>query len=171
MDAHAQVAFRDYVSGRRAALLRTAYLLTGDRGQAEDLLQTALVKTYVSWDRIRDKNAVDAYVRQVMATTAVSWWRRRWRGERPSDDVPDARHDADPAVDHAERDAMWRLLGRLTAKQRAVLVLRFYEDLSEAQIARTLGMSAGSVKSHASRALAAMRMHLDLPEPTRGGHR
>ncbi|SHN47720.1 SigE family RNA polymerase sigma factor [Cryptosporangium aurantiacum] len=171
MDALAQAAFRDFVSDRTSALLRTAYLLTGDRGQAEDLLQTALVKTYVSWNHIRDKAALDSYVRRVMATTAVSWWRRRWHAERPSGDLPEPRQDDDPASDHAERDAMWRLLRRLSPKQRAVLVLRFYEDWSEAQIAEALGMSAGSVKSHASRGLAAMRAQLDVSEPTREGRR
>jgi RNA polymerase sigma-70 factor (sigma-E family) len=151
--------FHAYVTARSPALLRTAYLLTGDRGLGEDLLQTVLAKVYVGWPRIRDKGALDAYVRQAMATTQTSWWRRRWRGERPTGDLPDHARDS-VAADPAERDWMWRHLATLPARQRAVLVLRYYEDLSEGEIARVLGCSTGTVKSQASRALAGLRARI-----------
>jgi RNA polymerase sigma-70 factor (ECF subfamily) len=148
------------VTLRSAALLRTAYLLTGDRGRAEDLLQTAFTKTYLAWDRIRDQNALEAYARRVLVTTATSWWRRKWHGERPTDTLPETTAVADHAEEFGERDRMWSMISSLPAKQRAVLVLRFYEDLSEAQIAETLGLSTGTVKSHCSRALATLRQRL-----------
>ena len=152
--------FRAFVAARSPALLRTAYLLAGgDAALAEDLLQTALTKTYLSWGRIRDREAREAYVRTTLATTATSWWRRRWHGERPTESLPEtALPDGGLEVD--ERDALWRLVLRLPARQRAVLVLRFYEDLSEAETARTLGLSPGTVKSHTSRALSALRRDL-----------
>jgi RNA polymerase sigma-70 factor (sigma-E family) len=150
--------FTEFVRTRSAALLRTAYLLTGDRGHAEDLLQTVLAKVYASWGRIREPQAVEAYVRQALVTTATSWWRMRARRpERPAgDDVPDlgtaARTDE---VD--ERDRLWSALLRLPARQRAVLALRFYEDLSEAQTAAVLGCAPGTVKAHTHQALRRMR--------------
>ncbi|HEX5740623.1 MAG TPA: SigE family RNA polymerase sigma factor [Pilimelia sp.] len=151
--------FREFVNGRSAALLRSAYLLVGDRGRAEDLVQTALIKTYASWPRIRDLGALEAYVRRAMVTTATSWWRRRRLREHPvGDALPTAVADGLEAV--AERDAMWRQLAALPVKQRAVLVLRYYEGLSEAEIAEVLAVSRGTVKSHASRALAALRTRL-----------
>ena len=148
--------FTAFVAARGAAMLRTAYLLTGDHQAGEDLLQTALAKTYVAWPRIRELEAVEAYVRRTMVTTQTSWWRRRWRGETPTADLPD---DAgtDPAGEHAERDRIWRHLGRLSERQRAVVVLRFYEDLGEAETAALLGCSPGAVKSHTHRALARLR--------------
>lgn len=152
--------FRQFVAARSPALLRTAYLLAGgDAALAEDLLQTALTKAYLSWGRIRDRAAREAYVRATLATTATSWWRRRWHGERATEVLPEtALPDGGLEVD--ERDALWRLVLRLPVRQRAVLVLRFYEDLSEAETARTLGLSPGTVKSHTSRALAALRTEL-----------
>jgi RNA polymerase sigma-70 factor (sigma-E family) len=150
--------FVEFVAARQAALLRTAYLLTGDAGRAEDLVQTALTKTYLAWGRIRDPDAVEAYVRRVLATTSASWWRRRWHGERPTERLPEpaAAHTADPdaALD------LWRLVPALPPRQRAVLVLRFYEDLSEAEVADALRISPGTVKSTTSRAVAALRARL-----------
>lgn len=163
-------ALRDFIASRSAALLRTAYLLVGDREHAQDLLQTALIKTFVAWPKIRDKGAVEAYVRRTMSTTATSWWRgRRWR-EHPADDLPD-RPDLDRMEPQLERDAMWAQLKALPVRQRAVLVLRYYEGLSEAEIAETLGLSRGTVKSHASRALATLRTqlaHTDNPLEVQG---
>lgn len=152
--------FRAFVAARSPALLRTACLLVGgDWALAEDLLQAALTKTYLSWHRIEDRGAVEAYVRRTLATTATSWWRRKWHGERSTDVLPDrAGPDGSGLVD--ERDALWRHVRRLPARQRAVLVLRFYEDLSEAETARTLGVSPGTVKSSTSRALATLRAAL-----------
>jgi RNA polymerase sigma-70 factor (ECF subfamily) len=152
--------FREFVAARSPAMLRTSYLLAGgDWALAEDLLQSALTKTYLAWNRIRDRDAVDAYVRRTLATTATSWWRRRWHGERATAVLPE-RAAGDDARLVDERDALWRLVIRLPARQRAVLVLRFYEDLSEAETAHILGLSPGTVKSHTSRALATLRAEL-----------
>ncbi len=157
MDAQAREDFRSYVTGRSAALLRTAYLLTGNRADAEDLLQTALAKTYLSWDRIRDREAVDGYVRRVMVNTQTSWWRRRKVDERPTDELPDRGGGRDSTADLDLHDALWTALASLPTRQRAVVVLRYYEDLSEAETARVMGVSVGTVKSTTSRALSKLR--------------
>lgn len=161
MRAESEAEFRHFVASRSPALLRTSYLLAGgDWALAEDLLQSALIKTYLSWGRIRDPGAVEAYVRTTLATTATSWWRRRWHGERAADVLPDvAATDGTAIVD--EQDRLWRHVRTLPPRQRAVLVLRFYEDLSEAETAHVLGLSIGTVKSHTSRALATLRAALD----------
>ncbi|MGH3715038.1 MAG: SigE family RNA polymerase sigma factor [Micromonosporaceae bacterium] len=151
-------AFGEFVAGRSAALLNTAYLLVGDWQRAEDLLQTALTKSYLSLPRIRDVGALEGYVRRVMVNTAASWWRRRWRAERPTDVLPET--PVHPLDGHAEREALWRQILTLPVRQRAVLVLRYYEDLSEAETARVLDISIGTVKSTASRALATLRTRL-----------
>jgi RNA polymerase sigma-70 factor, ECF subfamily len=151
--------FRQFVTLRSAALLRTAYLLVGDWSSAEDVLQTALTKTYLAWRRLGEIEAVDAYARKVLVTTATSWWRRRWHGERPADVLPD-QGGADPANEWVDREAMWRFVGTLPARQRAVLVLRFYEDLTEVETARVLGINVGTVKSQCARALATLRSRL-----------
>jgi RNA polymerase sigma-70 factor (sigma-E family) len=161
MSAQTDAEFREFVAGRSHALLRTSYLLVGgDWALAEDLLQAALLKTYLNWARIRDKEAVEAYVRATLATTATSWWRRRWHGERATAELPET-SGPDHAAGIDDRDALWRMVRRLPPRQRAVLVLRFYEDYSEAETARTLGLSPGTVKSHTSRALASLRVALD----------
>lgn len=165
MDDPAREAFRSYVVGRSPALLRTAYLLTGNRADAEDLLQTALAKTYLAWDRIRDRDALDGYVRRVMVNTQTSFWRRR-RPEALYDEVPES-EGRDRSADSDLHDALWRALGGLAARQRAILVLRFYEDLSEAETARVLGVSAGTVKSTTSRALAKLRLDPSLRDDPR----
>ena len=160
--------FHAFVSARSSALLRTAYLLVGgDWALAEDLLQAALTKTYLAWGRIRDPHARESYVRTTMATTATSWWRRRWNGEHATATLPDAASCTDTGLQFDERDALWRLVLALPVRQRAVLVLRFYEDLSEAETARVLGLSPGTVKSHTSRALAALRAELDTTGASR----
>ena len=159
MDQSGEQRYREFVAARSVALLRTAYLLVGDRGRAEDLLQTALVKTYVAWDRIKDPSATEAYVRRVMVTTATSWWRRRWSAERPVVSLPDsAVADASGAL--ADADEMRRLLLTLTVRQRAVLVLRYYDDLSEADVAEMLGISRSAVSSYATRGLQALRQRM-----------
>jgi RNA polymerase sigma-70 factor (sigma-E family) len=156
MNQAEEARFREFVAGRSPALLRTAYLLVGDRGRAEDLVQTALIKTYLAWGRIRDPGAIEAYVHRVMATTATSWWRRRSSGERPDPAAPEiAVADASAAV--AEADRVRRYLLTLPARQRAVLVLRFFNDLSEADVAEALGLSRGAVSAYTSRGLAALR--------------
>jgi RNA polymerase sigma-70 factor (sigma-E family) len=155
VDAQGREAFQAYVVGRSPALLRTAYLLTGNRADAEDLLQTALAKTYLAWDRIREREALDGYVRRVMVTTQTSFWRRK-RPESLYDEVPE-RPGRDAHADADLHDALWSSLGRLSRKQRAAVVLRYYEDLSEAETARVLGVSVGTVKSTTSRALSLLR--------------
>lgn len=157
MNTDAETEFREFVAARSPALLRSAYLLVGgDWALAEDLLQAALIKTYLAWGRIKDPGAREAYVRTTLATTATSWWRRRWHGERATAVLPEtATRDRTDTVD--DRDALWSLVATLPARQRAVLVLRFYEDFSEAETARTLGLSIGTVKSHCARALTSLR--------------
>lgn len=153
--------YSEFVRARGTALLRTAHLLTSNPAHAEDLLQISLTKTYLAWGRLRDPGTAEAYTRRVLATTSISWWRRKTnRLEQPAEILPDAGQDH-PAGQLAERDAMMGALRQLSPQQRAVLVLRFYEDLSEAQIAETLGLSTGTVKSHASRGLARLRLLLD----------
>ncbi|MDP9797929.1 RNA polymerase sigma-70 factor (sigma-E family) [Catenuloplanes nepalensis] len=151
--------FRDFVSARSGALLRTAYLLAGDWATAEDLLQTALTKTYLAWRRLGQIEAVEPYARRVLVNTATSWWRRRWHGERPTEVLPE-RAAPDEIEAQLERDALWRHVRALPTRQRAVLVLRFYEDLSEAQTAAMLNISPGTVKSQTFRALNALRQRL-----------
>lgn len=150
-------SFRELVSTRSAALLRTAYLLAGDRGRAEDLLQTALLKTYAAWGRIAP-GAAEAYVRRVMATTSVSWWRHRSSTETVAATVPDSGNDTTAAI--AEAETIRQHLLTLPQRQRAVVVLRFYNDMTEADIAETLGISRGAVSNHITRALATMRIRL-----------
>jgi RNA polymerase sigma-70 factor (sigma-E family) len=151
--------FRDFVAARSTALLRTAYLLSGDWGAAEDLLQVTLTKTYLAWRRLDHIEAVEPYARRVLVNTATSWWRRRWHGERPTEVLPE-RAVCDGLDARLERDALWGHVKQLPARQRAVLVLRFYEDLSEMDTAALLGVSVGTVKSQCSRALAALRSRL-----------
>ncbi|RQX16421.1 SigE family RNA polymerase sigma factor [Micromonospora ureilytica] len=151
--------FREFVAARSAALLRTAYLLTGDWATAEDLLQTALTKTYLAWKRLGGIEAVEPYARRVLVNTSTSWWRRRWHGERPTEVLPE-RAGVDEIEQQLDRDLLWRHLRELPNRQRAVLVLRYYEDMSEAQTAAMLDISPGTVKSQASRALATLRRRL-----------
>ncbi len=162
--------FSEFVSARSAALLRTAYLLVGDWGHAEDLLQTTLTKTFLAWHRISDPAAVEAYARKILVNTATSWWRRRWHGERPSGRLPET-VTGDEAARHAERDELWELVRALPVRQRAVLVLRFYCDQTETETARLLGISVGTVKSQSARALDRLRRNLahDAPLDTRVG--
>jgi RNA polymerase sigma-70 factor (sigma-E family) len=151
--------FREFVTARSAALLRTAYLLAGDWATAEDLLQTALTKTYLAWKRLGQIEAVEPYARRVLVNTATSWWRRRWHGERPTEFLPE-RAAPDNLEEQLERDVLWKHVKALPTRQRAVLVLRFYEDMSEAQTAAMLQISPGTVKSQTSRALGTLRQRL-----------
>ena len=161
MDAADEAAFRAYVVARLPALLRLAHLLTGSAQDADDLVQTALVRTCGAWPRIRNQGDPDAYVRRVLVNARNSWWSRR-----PKDSPLDAYRDPGvwrgDALD--ERDAMWRALAGLPRRQRAVLVLRYYEDLTEAEIAEVLGCSTGTVKSQAHKALAKLRDHPGLAD-------
>lgn len=147
--------FDDFVATRSPRLLRTAYLLTRDWSMAEDLLQTALAKAWEAWARIQGDP--EPYVRRIIVNAHATWWRRRWRSEVPTAELPEDVAEV-PHVDFDDRDRLWRALGRLPRKQRAVLVLRYFEDLSEADIAAILDCSVGTVKSQASRALAKLRL-------------
>jgi RNA polymerase sigma-70 factor (sigma-E family) len=146
--------FEEFVAARSAALWRSAYLLTGDRHRAEDLLQTALVKAWRKWDSIARREAAEAYVRAALVTTYTDWWRRRWNGEVATEHLPERPAEvADAAV---RRDVL-SALARLPRGQRAVIVLRFFDDLTERQAAEALGVSVGTVKSQTAKALATLR--------------
>jgi RNA polymerase sigma-70 factor (sigma-E family) len=148
--------FSEYMAARQASLLRTAYLLTGDRHTAEDLVQTALAKLYLSWDKVHTRDSIDGYVRRILVNENNSLWRRGWkRREHASDVIPDREHR--DAYDDGQHDAVWEVVQTLPRKARAVVVLRYYEQLSEAETAAALGISVGTVKSQCSRALAALR--------------
>jgi RNA polymerase sigma-70 factor (sigma-E family) len=149
-------SFRDFVAGRWRPLLRTAYLLTGDAGRAEDLLQTALSRLWLVWPRVRE-DAPEAYVRKILANTSASWWRRRWHGELPTATLPDQVGGEDPAIATSAREEMRAALSVLTPRQRAVIVLRYAEDMSEQQVAHLLGVNVGTVKTLTSRGLARLR--------------
>ena len=149
--------FVQFVEARESALRRTAWLLTGDWGLAEDLVQTALARAWPRWERINRRDDPEVYVRRVMVNTWRTWSRRRWRGEKASPAVAEAPAGGDMATEVAMRMAMRDALGALTARQRAVLVLRVYDDLPEAQVADMLDCSVGTVKSATSRALARLR--------------
>ena len=148
--------FHGYVAARSGALLRTAYLLTGSRADAEDLLQTALAKTYLAWPRITDRGALDGYVRRVMVNARTSRWRLRRVSETPPAELPEG-SGADPVAGADLHDALWRALATLPPRQRAAVVLRYYEDLTETETAAALGISVGTVKSTVSRALSSLR--------------
>ncbi|GAA3227451.1 SigE family RNA polymerase sigma factor [Streptomyces sp. XM83C] len=158
-------SFSSYVRARRPVLLRTARTLTANANDAEDLLQTALAKTYVAWERIEDHRALDGYVRRALVNTRTSQWRKRKVDEFATDELPEPDPlpgEGDPAERQALHDAMWRAVMKLPARQRAMVVLRYYEDLSEAQTAEVLGVSVGTVKSAVSRALGKLREDPEL---------
>ena len=145
------------MTARQPSLLRTAYLLTGDQHTAEDLVQTALAKLYLSWDKVQRRELIDGYVRRILVNEHNSLWRRAWkRREFSTDTLPDHQAVTD-THDDGRSAALWEFVQTLPRKQRAVVVLRFYEDLSEAEVADILGISVGTVKSQSSRALAALR--------------
>ncbi|UMG94306.1 SigE family RNA polymerase sigma factor [Nocardioides sp. TF02-7] len=161
----ARVDFDDFVAARSQALLRTAYLLTRDHGLAEDLLQTALSKAWFAWSRVDGQP--EAYVRKILVNTYASWWRRRWNGERPTDELPEPAA-ADSTDSAGLRHDLSEAVGRLPRRQRAVVVLRYFEDLSEAETAELLGCSRGTVKSQLSKALAKLRIDPALAEEQTG---
>lgn len=144
--------FTTYVAERRTRLVRTAVLLGCPRGDAEDIVQAALLKCYRSWRRVARADHPDAYVHRVLVTTLADARARRWNGELPTETLPDAVDDTDPTGGIAVR----RALAALSPEHREVLVLRFYADLTERDAAAALGVAAGTVKSRTSRALAAL---------------
>jgi RNA polymerase sigma-70 factor (sigma-E family) len=145
--------FDEFVVSRSPALLRSAYLLVQDEGKAEDLVQTALTKAWFAWRRIEDP---EAYVRKVMVTTSVSWWRRHWNRETPTDQLQEP-PPAMRADEPANAQDLWVAIGHLPRGQRAVVVLRYLEDRTEADTAYLLGCSVGTVKSQCAKALAKLR--------------
>ena len=152
-------AFTEFMSARSATLFRTAYLIVGDHQLAQDLLQESLIKTYIAWQRLRDLSKAEAYTRKTIVTTAISWRRRRSFHERPTDFLPDTGvSDSGEAV--ATHASMVIYLRTLPPRQRAAIVLRYYEDLSEAQTAQVMGCSVGAVKSQVSSGLARLRNSL-----------
>jgi RNA polymerase sigma-70 factor (sigma-E family) len=155
--------FAAFMAARWPALHRFAYLLCGDREEAQDLAQAALVKTYVSWPRIRASEAVDSYVRTSLTRLFLSERRRRRLLTVPIGPEHDQGLTTEP--DTAQRHVLWRQVQELPTRQRAVLVLRYYEDLTEADVAVVMGCSRGTVKSQCSKALAKLRAGLpaDLP--------
>ncbi|MGZ4437415.1 MAG: SigE family RNA polymerase sigma factor [Nocardioides sp.] len=153
--------FAAYMAARQPSLLRTAYLLSGDRATAEDLVQTTLAKLYLSWDKVQRRELVDGYVRRILVNEHNSLWRRPWkRREHSTDTLPEPEPGSDRQYDGRDA-ALWDFVQTLPRKQRAVVVLRYYEDLSEAETAEVLGISVGTVKSQASRAIANMRARID----------
>lgn len=157
-------SFADFIRDRHVELLRFAYLLTGDRHLAEDLVQDALERSGLAWRRIRNQDDPEGYVRRTIVNRYLSRV-RSLRRERLVAQAPDAGY-VDPEIADGQT---WRMLATLPRKQRAVLVLRFYLDYSDAQIAEVQGCSVGTVKSNASRALAKLRLALAPPDPPGGG--
>ncbi|HEY3528102.1 MAG TPA: SigE family RNA polymerase sigma factor [Nocardioides sp.] len=152
--------FAAYLAARQPSLLRTAYLLTGNRHDAEDLVQTAFAKLYLSWDKVRQQGSMDGYVRRILVNEHNSLWRRAWKKREHSAD-DDTLHRLDRPHHDVQDDgvgaALWDVVQTLPRKARAVVVLRYYEEMSEAETAAVLGISVGTVKSQTSRALAALR--------------
>lgn len=154
------LSFEEFVGREGPGIRRLAYLLCGDVHRAEDLAQTALAKVYRQWSRVGEMEYPTAYVNKVLVREATSWRRRKASTEVVTDDLmpwDTRRAHPDPADAVAEADAMWQLLATLPPKQRAVLVLRYYQDMSDAQIAETVGCSPSTVRSNAARAFATLR--------------
>ena len=158
--------FDEFVAARWSALLHVARLLTGgDRQRAEDLVQEALVKLWFAWPRVAEQ-APEAYVRQVLVRMAARSARRRWWGERPVGELPDRPGPGDVSSAVAERSRLEAALALLPPRQRAAVVLRYYQDLPEGQVAATLGCPVGTARSHAARGVARLRQILaDVIEP------
>jgi RNA polymerase sigma-70 factor (sigma-E family) len=157
--------FERFVADRSPHLLRTAWLLTGDAGRAEDLLQTALVVVWPKWNRIVEGGNPEGYVRRVLVTKFLSWQRRHWRFEVPTESPPDPTAPAGGLDGRtADRDAIRRALAGLSRQQRAVVVLRYVEDLSVAETATILSCSQATVRVQAGRALAALRLNPHVQE-------
>jgi RNA polymerase sigma-70 factor (sigma-E family) len=159
--------FRDWAFVSRGSLRRTAFLVSGDWHLADDLVQDALIRIYRAWPRLERSGDIGGYARRVLLNLYLDHRRRPWRRERPTDRLPDESVPAHPGGD--VRDSLLDALREVPPRQRAVLVLRFWEDLSVEQTARTLDTSTGNVKSQSSRGLATLRralaergLHADL---------
>ncbi|CAM5355459.1 SigE family RNA polymerase sigma factor OS=Streptomyces tendae OX=1932 GN=GUR47_16245 PE=3 SV=1 [Streptomyces tendae] len=152
-----EAEFTAYVQERRSSLYATAYHLTGDRFEAEDLLQSALFSTYRAWDRITDKAAVGGYLRRTMTNLHISAWRRRKLNEYPTEELPETPGDMDAMRGTELRTVLWQALARLPEIQRTMLVLRYYEGRTDPEIADILDISVGTVKSSIWRSLRRLR--------------
>ncbi|MFF1543006.1 SigE family RNA polymerase sigma factor [Streptomyces sp. NPDC058291] len=152
-----EAEFTAYVQERRASLYATAYHLTGDRFEAEDLLQSALFSTYRAWERISDKAAVGGYLRRTMTNLHISAWRRRKLNEYPTEELPETPGDTDAMRGTELRAVLWQALARLPELQRTMLVLRYYEGRTDPEIAEILDISVGTVKSSIWRSLRRLR--------------
>jgi RNA polymerase sigma-70 factor (sigma-E family) len=148
--------FAAFMSAHQRNLQRTAWLLTGNWDTAEDLVQTVLAKTWRHWARVCAADEPAAYVRRTLVNAFISDWRRRWRGERPTEELPDTAL-SDDADDVTLRLSLQQALARLPRRQRAVLVLRYFQDLTEPQVAESLGCAVGTVKSTGAKALEHLR--------------
>ncbi|MDF5751895.1 SigE family RNA polymerase sigma factor [Spongiactinospora sp. TRM90649] len=148
--------FAGYVAQRHLRLRRMAYLLVRDWDLAEDLVQTALAKAWVAWRRI--EGDPDRYVYRIIVNTHASWWRRRWRGEVPTEILPDQADPRDLAGEVSDQAALWDAIGALSPRQRSVIVLHYLEGRTLAQVADLVGCSLGTVKTQLSRALARLRV-------------
>ncbi|MFJ2603960.1 SigE family RNA polymerase sigma factor [Streptomyces sp. NPDC091279] len=157
--ADTEWSFEEFVAARGDRLYRSAWLLTGDAHAAEDLLQTVLAKVWPKWSRIAGDNP-EAYTRRALINTHASWWRRRWRGETPTRELPDATGARDVFADVDLEQSLAGAIRRLPPRQRAVVVLRYFEDLSVEETAHLLGCRPGTVKSQAAKALGMLRRHL-----------
>lgn len=155
--------FAEYVGHRHERLCRTAFLLTRDWAAAEDLVQASLVKAWAAWRRI--EGDPDPYVYRIIVNTHASWWRRRWRGEVPTAVLPEREAEGDSPGAVETRAALWAATGALPAKQRAVVVLHYFADLTHQQVADVLECSLGTVKKQLSRALARLRVDPALRDP------
>lgn len=165
MDDAAAAEFSEFAHSRWPALLRLGYAVTGDRDLAEDLAQTALANAYASWSRVRKADDPDAYVRRIVLNAHRGSFRKRRVSERLTESPPDTlAHVPDPAGLHGDRATVMAALGTLPRRQREVLVLRYWLDLTEAQVAATLGCSVGNVKSQTSRALSRLRGSAELAD-------
>jgi RNA polymerase sigma-70 factor (sigma-E family) len=161
--------FRDFVAARSNALLRSGWLLTGDWASAEDLVQTALAAAWPRWSHLIRQDAPEVYVRKIMVNTFLRWRQRRWNGEVATGRLPDLQAYGDAFAQIDARHALIAALDRLPARQRAVVVLRYFADQTEAQTAEAMGCSVGAVKSHASKAMARLRDAPGLAELLSGG--
>lgn len=154
-------SFREFVEGSWNRLLRTAYLLTGDHGAAEDLVQTALMRTYRHWGRIESYDSPEAYVRRVMVNANVSAWRRRKATVHVVAEPPEPKAASRDHQDaYAERDELWRAVQAMSPRMRTAFVLRYFEDLTEAEVASVMGCAVGTVKSQIARGLTKLRTEL-----------
>ncbi|GAA1504964.1 SigE family RNA polymerase sigma factor [Nocardioides humi] len=161
--ADREAAYVEFATARRDQLRRIAYGMCGDWHRADDLVQTALVRLYVAWPRVTRHGTEDAYARRILLNAAIDESRRAVRRELPTDALPDVA--ASPGLDVEDRDSLVAALQTLPAQQRAVVLLRHWLGLSVAEVAAELGIAEGTVKSHTSRGLSALRHRLEAPEP------